>query len=70
MVPLSRGSYACIAATFFSISLLVANGNKPKLAYVVGFFICFFCTLGAGFLDTYRYRKTQRLRDSRRNEGL
>jgi hypothetical protein len=58
-VPVSRLGYACWAATFFAIGVIVAHAPKPPLAAVVAFTIFCLATLGVGFVDTYRYKRSQ-----------
>ncbi|MBW2543674.1 MAG: hypothetical protein JRF15_16455 [Deltaproteobacteria bacterium] len=59
-VPLSRGSYACCAATFFSIALIVIRAPEPPMIAIIAFALCFLALLGAGYFDTRRYREAQR----------
>jgi len=59
-VPVSRWGYACWAASFFTIAYIVSHGPSVHPAAVVTFLVCFFATLGVGFLDTRRYNKDQR----------
>ena len=66
-VPLSRGSYACCAATFFSIAMVVDRAPEPPLSTIIAFMFCFLALLGAGFFDTRRYNRTQRLREPLRD---
>lgn len=63
-VPLSRGSYACCAATFFSIAMIVHRAPEPPMTTIIAFALCFLALLGAGYFDTRRYRETQRLEES------
>lgn len=67
LVALSRRSYACVAATFFSISFILAHAPSPPMESVVLFLVCFLAALCTGFIDTYRYHKTQRLQGLLRN---
>jgi uncharacterized protein YneF (UPF0154 family) len=67
-VPLSRGSYACCAATLFSIAMIVHRAPEPPMVTIVTFMLCFLAVLGAGFFDTRRYNETQRLQEPLRNQ--
>jgi hypothetical protein len=58
-VAVSRWGYACWAATFCSIAFLFAHGSSPPMAAVAVLAACFLATLGAGCVDTYRYKKAQ-----------
>lgn len=66
-VPVSRWGYACWAATFFAIAAIGAHAPRPPMTIVAALIVCFLATLGAGFVDTRRYRKAREDRDPGRN---
>jgi len=68
-VPVSRWGYACWAATFLSIAFIVHASTRPPVEAVAAFFVCFACTLAAGFFDTRRHERTRRAQERARGSS-
>ena len=62
-VPLSRTSYCVCGLAFLNIAALISSGPKPPLL-LAGLFMGFFlAVIAMGLLDTWVYRRKQKLKE-------